>query len=383
MLDQSLRLLFFLNTPGHHQAIRSFICNLLRHNTQPFQQSSLYTSPEKVKMSEKVEQDGTASPAEGGEEEEEEHPQQDENKVSSPPRGDDDPDDADVKEEHVADDDKSIPMEEEEEGDEVEPYGSAAEEEEEEQHVVAKEECEATGDGGAAAADESAAAVMNAEGDEEDEGTSEHHQLPPPAAGDGEHAPGGAGDDDLIKDKENRLHPAAPDPRAAADNTTSKRYAGGRQYFDDKDDEEEEDVSAAIERRPDVIAQNEYIAGAAATTELEKAMKDALDRKDAHIRRLQNEIDKMRAFVSKRKQTYKRKRKDEGAPIRALSAYNIFIKERFAELARQNEDALKSADSGAVMKRVPPANLVTKTGNEWKDLSPEIKAKYEERYVRF
>jgi hypothetical protein len=59
----------------------------------------------------------------------------------------------------------------------------------------------------------------------------------------------------------------------------------------------------------------------------------------------------------------------------------MFIKERFAELAKQNEDALKSADSDATLKRVPPANLVTKTGNEWKDLPAEVKVKYEERYA--
>jgi hypothetical protein len=66
---------------------------------------------------------------------------------------------------------------------------------------------------------------------------------------------------------------------------------------------------------------------------------------------------------------------------RPTAAYNMFIKERFAELAKQNEEALKSTDADATLKRVPPANLVTKTGNEWKDLPAEVKAKYEERYV--
>lgn len=148
----------------------------------------------------------------------------------------------------------------------------------------------------------------------------------------------------------------------------------------DEEDEEEEDVTVPIEAQdPEIIAQNKYIAEEEATTELEKAMRAQLARKDAHIERLTNEIHKLKAFISKRKQTYKRKRKDEGAPTRALSAYNIFIKERFAQLAKQNEDALKSADSDAVMKRVPPSNLVSATGNEWKELSAEEKAKYEER----
>lgn len=70
---------------------------------------------------------------------------------------------------------------------------------------------------------------------------------------------------------------------------------------------------------------------------------------------------------------------DDGAPIRALSGYNIFIKERFAQLKKENEEALKSDDKDAILKRVPPASLVTKTGNEWKNLPPEEKAKYDER----
>lgn len=78
-------------------------------------------------------------------------------------------------------------------------------------------------------------------------------------------------------------------------------------------------------------------------------------------------------------EAYKRKRKDETAPTRAMSAYNMFIKERFAQLAKQNEDALKSADSEAVMKRVPPSSLVSATGSEWNELSAEEKQKYEER----
>jgi len=71
--------------------------------------------------------------------------------------------------------------------------------------------------------------------------------------------------------------------------------------------------------------------------------------------------------------------KDEGAPTRALSAYNILVQDRFAQLARENEISLKSADSDAQLKRVPPANLVASTGNQWKELSSTEKAKYDER----
>ncbi|OEU12734.1 HMG-box, partial [Fragilariopsis cylindrus CCMP1102] len=75
----------------------------------------------------------------------------------------------------------------------------------------------------------------------------------------------------------------------------------------------------------------------------------------------------------------KRKRKDEGAPTRALSAYNIFVQEKFAELAKKNDDALKSTDTNAQMRRVPPASLVKTTGTRWKALSEEEKSKYEEQ----
>jgi len=60
---------------------------------------------------------------------------------------------------------------------------------------------------------------------------------------------------------------------------------------------------------PEVMAQAELINSSTPTTDLEIALKAALDRKTAHIERLTVEISKLRAFVSKRKQTYKRKRK--------------------------------------------------------------------------
>jgi hypothetical protein len=133
------------------------------------------------------------------------------------------------------------------------------------------------------------------------------------------------------------------------------------------------------EQDPVAIAQNELIKNTEPATPLEIALSAALKRKEAHAERLAAEIIKLKKFISKRKQTYKRKRKDESAPARPLSAYNIFIQDRFARLAKENEKALKSENPDATLQRLPPANLVTKTGNAWKDLPPEEKAKYEER----
>lgn len=152
---------------------------------------------------------------------------------------------------------------------------------------------------------------------------------------------------------------------------------------DSSDPTEEELLGSDIKETeisdPKIAADMEFIKYTAPTSKLEMLLSEALHRKDFHIERLTGEVQKLKAFISKRKQTYKRKRKDEGAPTRALSAYNIFVQDRFARLAKENEAALKSADSDAQLKRVPPANLVASTGNEWKDLPAEEKAKYEER----
>jgi len=148
-------------------------------------------------------------------------------------------------------------------------------------------------------------------------------------------------------------------------------------------DEEDEllnsDTREAEITDPKVAADLEYIKNTDPSSRLEIALTETLKRKEAHIEKLTNEIIKLKAFISKRKQTYKRKRKDESAPTRALSAYNIFVQDRFALLAKENEAALKSADSDAKLRRVPPASLVAKTGNAWKELPAEEKAKYEER----
>ena len=148
-------------------------------------------------------------------------------------------------------------------------------------------------------------------------------------------------------------------------------------------DDEAEDLLNTDTREvildPRIAEDLEFIAASEPTTKLEIALANTLKRKVAHIERLSGEIDKLKAFISKRKQTYKRKRKDEGAPTRALSAYNIFIQDRFARLAKENESALKSADTDAQLKRVPPSSLVASTGNAWKELPAEEKVQYEER----
>ena len=130
---------------------------------------------------------------------------------------------------------------------------------------------------------------------------------------------------------------------------------------------------------PKAIEQQKLINSSTPSNQLEVALYDEIKRKDVQIERLTGEVLKLKQFVSKRKQVYKRKRKDEGAPTRALSAYNIFVQDRFSRLAKENEEALKSSDSDAKLKRVPPASLVASTGNQWKELPAEEKAYYEER----
>lgn len=147
----------------------------------------------------------------------------------------------------------------------------------------------------------------------------------------------------------------------------------------DEDDVMRIQVEEAKVTDPVVLAQIELMEASTPSTELEIAYKAALQRKEVHLARLTTEIIKLKQFISKRKQTYKRKRKDDGAPTRALSAYNIFIQDRFAKLAKENENALMSEDLDATMKRVPPASLVAATGNAWKTLPAEEKEKYEER----
>lgn len=126
-------------------------------------------------------------------------------------------------------------------------------------------------------------------------------------------------------------------------------------------------------------AQLKLIQETPPTSALEIALSAELGRKNIQIEKLTSEIIKLKQFISKRKQTYKRKRKEDGAPTRALSAYNIFVQERFEQLAKQNEEALMSSNTDKALQRVPPASLVAQAGNEWRELPPEQKEIYKER----
>jgi hypothetical protein len=88
-----------------------------------------------------------------------------------------------------------------------------------------------------------------------------------------------------------------------------------------KNKENDPDDELPLESPPEEndVADNELIKTTEPASDLEKALTAAMVRKDAHIKRLMDEINKLRAFIAKRKQTYKRKRKDDGAPTRALS----------------------------------------------------------------
>jgi len=143
---------------------------------------------------------------------------------------------------------------------------------------------------------------------------------------------------------------------------------------DDGDDDEVfldslGEVDEERSREKDIIStehaeQDEFIKNSEPKTELEIAQGELIKRQDLQITKLRNEVKKLKTFISKRKQTYKRKRKDNQAPTRALSAYNIFVQDRFSKLASDNEAALLSSDTSAQLKRVPPASLVASSGEE-------------------
>mmetsp|Transcript_2741 Transcript_2741/g.8057 ORF Transcript_2741/g.8057 Transcript_2741/m.8057 type:complete len:344 (-) Transcript_2741:188-1219(-) len=141
------------------------------------------------------------------------------------------------------------------------------------------------------------------------------------------------------------------------------------------------DADAVASSDPTSKERQEFIekSKADAKSELELALYAELESKDKQIARLTKEILKLQGFVSKRKQQYKRKRKDDNAPTRALSAYNIFVKERFSRLAAQNEAALKSTDASTTLERIPPSSLVASSGLAWKDLSAEERVYYEDK----
>lgn len=183
-------------------------------------------------------------------------------------------------------------------------------------------------------------------------------------------------DDDILLNDDIRS-PTAP---AKISITDKEAKAAARRQ---REKEEEELLNSKVVEDtiedPEFMAHLERIKAEVPKTDLEMSFATVLNRKEQHITRLVGEISKLKGFIAKRKQTYKRKRKDESAPTRALSAYNIFVQDRFARLAKENAAALKSTDTNIQMQRVPPANLVASTGNAWKTLSLEERAKYEER----
>jgi hypothetical protein len=187
-------------------------------------------------------------------------------------------------------------------------------------------------------------------------------------------------DDDDDDDDDNVTHGENHDMSPTATKKKTK-YNNGRTENDLLRFADSIRVEEDKETDPAFLAQLELIDKATPTTDLEIALTNVMKRKTTHLNRLTAEIIKLKNFISKRKQTYKRKRKDDGAPTRALSAYNIFIQERFAMLAKENEMALKSENEDVTIQRVPPAHLVAATGNVWKSLPIEEKQKYEERYV--
>jgi hypothetical protein len=153
-----------------------------------------------------------------------------------------------------------------------------------------------------------------------------------------------------------------------------------------KSEEDKEEVYQLLnthvdyeEKDPQTIADRKTVGEHKPESTLEIALTRLLAGKEGHVAKLTNEIKKLKGFISKRKQTYKRKRKDEGAPTRALSAYNIFVQDQFAKLAKKNSAALQSTDTNAQLERVPPANLVASTGGVWKTLSDDEKEKYRVR----
>jgi len=127
---------------------------------------------------------------------------------------------------------------------------------------------------------------------------------------------------------------------------------------------------------PTDIQNRQIISASTPTSQLELALTAELHRQIQHNQVLATECTKIRLFIAKRKQTYKRKRKDDGAPRKKLSGYNLFVRERFAELAKQNEEALLSADSGMALKRVAPASNIASSGHAWSQLTALEKDRY-------
>ena len=157
---------------------------------------------------------------------------------------------------------------------------------------------------------------------------------------------------------------------------------GAREVIDDEHDEDEEDDHDDDDDEDDFVFSTDtgmLLSSVQPKSVLEKRLHEALQKQVQLSERLFQEVKKLKEFCKKRKQPYKRKRKEDGAPVRALSAYNIFMKEKFDQLAQDNKDALKSDKKGAQLKRVPPASVVSSTALAWKELPNDQKRIYLEK----
>ncbi|GFH57951.1 hypothetical protein CTEN210_14427 [Chaetoceros tenuissimus] len=130
---------------------------------------------------------------------------------------------------------------------------------------------------------------------------------------------------------------------------------------------------------PEVKARRELIEKTEAKSELEIALKTELDIRKKQVETLRSELIHMKNFVSRRRQKYKRKRSNDKAPRKAMSAYNLFMQDRFRKIAKENKEVLLDASNCKNMERVEASSLVTKTGHEWSKLSLEQRQVYEER----
>jgi len=148
------------------------------------------------------------------------------------------------------------------------------------------------------------------------------------------------------------------------------------EQLDSLDSSDDDTISCENDSSTDHAEQDEFIRNTKPKSLLEFAQGSLIKRQDLRINKLENEVRKLKEVISKRRQSYKRKRKDDQAPTRALSAYNIFVQDRFSKLASDNEAALLSSDTSAELKRVPPASLVASSGLQWKNLPEEEKKKY-------
>ena len=135
---------------------------------------------------------------------------------------------------------------------------------------------------------------------------------------------------------------------------------------------------------PNDIRNREIINDTTPKSELEVALTSELYRLTRQNELLSQECTRLRGcFTSSsstttnakknifRKQiNYKRKRKDESATRKVLSGYNLFVRERYAKIAKDNEEAMKS---GA--KQMVNTNI-SSSGKAWNMLTTEEKEKY-------